>query len=222
MSHTDPKPGGHSALERLTSAMMNLYRTAVNNSLDGANGGTYTLAAQLILNGVDMFRLGGQLIYTSRAVTRSVPLGAMWNDADWSAAELTLWRTTGTSANQDVLIPLSLPHGATLDSVSVSFQGAAAHGALPAVMPAMELRRRAHTTGTATSMGTASSTAANVAAYEVQHTFGLSSLGHTIDTSTNTYSVEVTAESGANAVLGASLLGILVTCSIARQSEWNA
>lgn len=224
MAHTDPKPGGFSTLEVLASAVMNLIRTAVNNSIDGANGGTYTLASKLTLNGTSMFELGDNLLYTARSVVRNVPLCVTHKTADWSTNNGMQYYTTGTSSGQVIEAPLlGLPHGASLSTVTMRFYGGAAArgGSAPATMPRLRVMYVPLSTGTATQLATVDDTWSSEAAYEAAHDISCTSIGHTIDKTANLYYVEFRSESGANAYVGGTAIGLKVTCSVSEQSEWE-
>jgi hypothetical protein len=224
MAHTDPKVGGWAAKEVLTSTQMNLVRTGINNSLDGANGGTYTLASKLTLNGSSMFELGDNLLYTARTVSRSVPLMHAFKDSEWSLGNSLVYYTTGTSASQTVEFPIfGLPNGASLSSVTLRFAGgAAARGGLaPAVLPRLRVHYKTIATGAVTTLATVDDVFSSEAAYEAAHDISSGALGHTIDTTARTYYVDFRSESGANAYANAYLYGMTVACSVSEQSEWE-
>lgn len=66
----------------------------------------------------------------------------------------------------------ALIHGATINSVTLYLQGAAGHGALPAMMPSLGLARWDYATDTFASLvaaGVTVDSSANVAAYEAAH-----------------------------------------------------
>lgn len=198
---------------------MNILRSGIVAAVDGVNGGVYTLLSKLTFNGTAMLEVGDKLQYTSRSVTRYVPMIPQYVQTGWDHS-LHWWTTTVNTSTQ-LNLALSLPHGATLTSVSASFKGAGAHVGLPANMPALTVISRPFNSTSVTVLGTQTDTSASTATYDAQHLITVSALGHTVNNTTTNYSLQFASESGANALSGADLMGIAVTCTITSQSEWG-
>lgn len=222
MSHTDPKPGGWATKEKLTSAQMNLVRTGINNSPDIAAGGTYSPAAPVIINGSGALQLGSLLGYTSRSITRTLPLQPVEMDGSFTHQMGENFILTANTTGAALELPLGImPHGATLNSVSIQFQGASGHGGLPAGMPTIKVYRKGATTIVPTQIGsTATDTSANVAAYEAVHKIEATALAHTVDVATNTYFLVFNGESGANAANSARIIALQAEVTMTLQPEW--
>lgn len=224
MTHVDPKVGGWATKEKLTSSQANLIRTAINNSPDFSVGGTYTLTGALTINGTSMLVVGDNVMYTARSVIRNVPLAVTHKTADWSSNNGVQWYTTATNAGQIIEAPLlGLPHGASLSTVTMRYYGgAAARGGLaPATLPRLRVMYSTLSTGATTQLATIDDVFGSEAAYEAAHDITCSAIGHTIDKTANIYFVEFRSESGANAYVGGTAIGLKVTCSVSEQSEWE-
>lgn len=114
-------------------------------------------------------------------------------------------------------VPFNPPHGSIINSFTVNYRGAAAHGALPAVMPTIMIGYYDVTTGgsSVVANSTKSDPSANTAAFQAYHSFTSNNAGaginHTVDRTRHRYYVLVTAESGAFALVGATWDGCLMT-----------
>lgn len=127
----------------------------------------------------------------------------------WSYAAANTWQNSVLGAVLE--IDIDPPQGAVINSITVSYRGAAAHVGLPGTMPSISLAYYAAGGGGGTTVvpnSTASDTSASTAAYEVAHNIvsnnGGAGIAHTIDKTTRRYFLLVTAESGANGLIGAS------------------
>lgn len=221
MTIADPKTGGWSN-ELLTPAQMNIVRTELLKCVDGTGGGSYAPSAPVIVNGSGALQLGSRLAYTSRSVTRVLPI--LLGEYDNTRAAFTSgdYFTSTSTTTSTVTLPLvGLPNGATLNTVTVKFKGAAAHGGAPGTMPTLKVNCRGITAGSFTQLGTTTTdTYGSAGAYETTHDISVASIAHTIDRTANTYQLVFTFEGGANAVLGASLFAISATCTITDQPEF--
>lgn len=109
------------------------------------------------------------------------------------------------------------PHGSVIYSFVVNYIGGPGHVGLPASMPTIALYTYDLATHTAAQVASSTGTdaSANVAAFEAWHKItadnGGLGIGHTVDRSTKRYFILVTAESGANALVGGVTDGPSVT-----------
>lgn len=208
--------------ERLTSSQLTLLATEVLKAPDATNGGTYAPAAPIIVNGSGALRLGNRLAYTSRSVTRVLPI--LLGEYDNTRAAFTSgdYFTSTSTTTSTVTLPLvGLPNGATLNTVTVKFKGQAAHAGAPGTMPTLKVNRRGITAGSFTQLGTTTTdTYGSAGAYETTHDISVASIAHTIDRAANTYQLVFTFEGGANSVAGAALFAISATCTITDQPEF--
>jgi len=139
--------------------------------------------------------------------TRISPISPTADSANWKVIEGGF--ATNLVLNTDLGIPIDPPQGATLDAYVVRFQGAAAHAGLPGTMPSVALNYYNVATGFVVSVATgqASDTSANTTAYQLVHTITANNvgagIGHVVDKTTRKYFIALTAESGANALVGA-------------------
>lgn len=219
MSIPDIYPGGFTTKTRLTSAVMNLVRTYLQRALDGQNGGSYTLSSNLTLNGAGKFELGDQLQYTARSRTVFVPI-VPTVQTGYSPNNYGVWNTTGTTLRL-LEVPFRLPAGNTITACSVTHQPAtdAAHGGgAPGGMPKLRLYK-VNGSGTNTQIGsTATDTFGSKAAYEAEHSFGLSSLTE-VTSNSFLYVLQYECENGANSAAGTAIKSLSVTLSITKQAE---
>lgn len=94
-------------------------------------------------------------------------------------------------------IPICVPHGAIVTSVTVRVQGAAGHGALPATKPTLSLVEM-DDSNNATVIATQADLSGSVVAYEAVHSITKSGLTWTIDNSLTRPMLHMAGESGAN------------------------
>lgn len=116
--------------------------------------------------------------------------------------------TTGTSGAKALIYPISskMIDGATFLSVEVTFQGAAAHAALPVLMPAIGIRR-CDNLGTVSALysvssGFQSDPSPDLTTYQAMHTWTwVTNQNAVIDLSTYTYDLIAYYEGGTNALV---------------------
>jgi len=139
--------------------------------------------------------------------TRISPQNPAADPANWKSSTAALW--SNLSLGTELHIPINPPQGATLNTLVVRFQGATAHAGLPAVMPTIALKYFDVGSGLTLSVTNSGATdlSANTTAYQLVHTITANNagggIGHVIDKTTRKYFVVLTAESGANALVGA-------------------
>jgi hypothetical protein len=123
------------------------------------------------------------------------------------------WRQLSTpTANDHVVYRLGMPQGATLNSITVRLQGAAAHVGLPASVPTLRLLRvdaTDFTSGWVLQGSISSDLSANTTAYQAVHTITVGSLSVVVDNAQYNYFACVSGEGSTNA-----LSGLLVSSQI--------
>lgn len=164
-----------------------------------------------------------KLKYASRALTRMMPMNGIVYSGTWGLVSLSslVWESTSTSGV--IHLPLYLPHGAVLDSVTLQYTGATGHAAFPGgapTMPSLQIRSVTSSGGAGTLLGSTTDATATAAAYEVGHAITVSSIAHTVDAATNRYVAILSAEGGANWITGGHLVSLSVTCTVTSQSEY--
>ncbi len=121
--------------------------------------------------------------------------------AEWVQYSLRAWQNVTIGGG--LYIPIEVPNGATITGASVTIDPAGAHVGLPAQMPELQLVKRAHSTGVSTDVGTAGvDGSASVVAYEAAHQVTKTALTEVINNATHLYFLQLTAEAGANALVG--------------------
>ena len=221
MTHTDPKPGNYSYKSRLASAEQNLVLDAIRNSPD-IRGGTYTLAAPLILNG-PYLTVGENLLYTSRSTTRVwLPISAANAGSGWGwNVTSQCWQTTSTTATTLFFDLPSLPLAGTVTSIGAWFKGDPGHAGSPATLPVVTFYKRARNSASPSTIGTLTDTYGSAGAYETSHLIEITGLTELIDKTANVYSFSVRSEGSTNARADAILSAISATITITAQSEWE-
>lgn len=123
------------------------------------------------------------------------------------------WGQTSVADVGGLLFSLSglLPAGRKIQSVTATIQNQFTTNVAIGTKPAIELKRQICTAGGAfSSLGVVTDPTAVLATYQVNHDFGISALGHTIDANSE-YAILFTGETGANSVIGLILMRIYVT-----------
>jgi len=131
-----------------------------------------------------------------------VALAANWDWAqDGTYGPIQKNATVGTVLR----VPFVVPAGVTITDVRVYIKPAGAHGGLPAVMPAIQTKYL-DITGTLNNVGTSQSdTSGSVGAYEAVHSITKTGLSFVTGAAGHLF-VDLTAESGANSLVGCLML----------------
>lgn len=227
MTLADPTGGaGYIFGQSLPAAHMTTIATNQPKAVDGNGGGTWTPSAPIILNGTSALQLGGKLKYTARTVIRTQPLvvaaRTSLNNWQWSPAPSIGYdwfhaNTLGSTFQHELT---NIAHNSALTSIEARFKGPT-HGASWPVGQLASFRLFSiDAAGSPTGIGAAVIDPSNQAVYESAHTITFASgTGHVFDTINNRYIVLVTAEAGANALIGSIYYGCAVTASVTEQSE---
>lgn len=188
MSYTRVKPAGWAFGEKLTSAQANSLDTNLSTALDGATLG-----------------LGGTSSTISRICSWAPTLddSALWNLNAVNAAGGFI--ETATATTQSCWWPLHIPHGATLAAIRVVIHPAAAHGDLPAEMPAINVRSVTNGGTAAYEVSPVVDSSADVTAYELLHAIEVTGLSLVIDNSSKRYTLFFSAEGSVDGVAGAKV-----------------
>ena len=171
-------------------------------------------APSLIINDVN-----NTVTVATRGVTRSVSSTSSVDLTEWSQADTGRFVSLVDTGSR-IVMPLDVPHGATLINAIVTFTGAGGHAALPAVMPSVTIVKTNLLTGADTTISDTDDPSATVGAYQAIHTFGPTSLSEVIDKSVYRYNLNVSSEAGANALSGGVLFGVRVTATVSRIDEF--
>jgi hypothetical protein len=198
MSFTRVNPTSWSTGDQITDTHINTLDIDHANAVDGADGGSYTVSAPIIIGGSGIVSAGTIDIATN-AIVDNV-----------SSRFGTTWPITQTDITDQGGVSFWIPRMSTdlqLDGVFVMLEGAVAgHGALPANMPTLQVQRRELNSGdvswTTSSVGSEITDAsATVGAYESFHVLASTGLAHTFG-SAYIYLARIKGESGANSATG--------------------
>lgn len=127
----------------------------------------------------------------------------------WECTTAGQW--VNLSIGTNLFIPIQVPNGATLTTVEVRLTGAGSHAGLPGTMPLVTVRRFDTSSGLGFTLGSASDPSGSVGTFQGSHSITVSGMSHTIDRTVNRYYVQLTAENGANALVGATYEWVKVT-----------
>lgn len=215
MTIADIKAGGWAAGERLLSSQMNTARTEMLKCVDGDGGGTYTPSATI---SIDDLTVGGgnALKYDSRGVAATIPMIPIDIGADWAWNNTAaLWYTTAAGTSS-MWFGAKLPNPCTLTD-AVAWVKGSGHGALPAVMPRLEVWVRALNTDSSSASFSADDSSATFGAFDTIHF--IQATGSVAITTQNVF-VRVINESGANSQNTFKLLGVQLSVTMTEQHEW--
>jgi hypothetical protein len=149
----------------------------------------------------------------SRSVTRVSHEPPILDDTVWINQTIYgMGPKTTANAAADVFFPFKPPHGQVLTSVKVYIRPVGGHSGLPSTMPQAKVLYSTIAAGTPTQIGaTTVDTSADTTAYQTAHAITVGSLGHTIDTSSRIYYLQLTSEGGTNAIQGMRAYGVEFT-----------
>ena len=187
-------------------------------------------AWQVIGSGTIEFPTAGDILLPSVVVTR-LQTGAgytsdatIWERNSGSVTGLA-WDNIAEDATQAVYFHLDIPDGATLDSVTVNYQGASGHASDPVdsgiTMPFISVIR-VDKDNNQTVIGNQSDTVTTRALYEAAHAITLSSIAHTIDRGASgyQYAVRVFGETGAEFLANGMALSCEATYTMTSLTEY--
>jgi hypothetical protein len=225
MAFTNPFSVKTPGVSTITAAEVNAAGAAISQAIDGTAAGSYTISNDLVISGSDVVLDGLRLTGTAnvelaaRSVARWMPYTpspvVVGGVADWHHTFVGIF--TNDVLGGDLVIPVRAPHGATVTLVEVYIEGASAHAGLPANMPTISLYSMS-SSGAGTNIGTGTDASASVAAYQDPHTISLV-VSHLVNRTTGRLAVVLDAESGANALVGATYIGTRVTYNISGYDE---
>lgn len=160
-------------------------------------------------DGTNWYHSAGTLGTAATATDRVVRQAPIFVTTEYSIDRDYQLTTLGTSVALATW-PLDVPHGATINSVSVKVIGAGGHGALPATMPCVKFRKWNISTASGTVSSGTNDGSASVGAFEAAHTITRSGIAEVVNNSTTRYGVQFESEGGANAVAGLLVVGVTV------------
>lgn len=208
MSFTRAKPlAWTDDLDPITAAQQNQIDLNQSRALDGTGGGAYSPAAALDISGAGL-RISAtsvperNVMLGSRTVRRQMPLtGASQTGANWYIGANHTWANAIASAV--LWLPLDdMPQGNVLQTVTIRYQGDAAHVAdndpLQIAMPIFNVYRVSDA-NVATLLGTKTDTTTGRAAYITWHDIEVAAISHALDLYNNRYIVSVTGEAAGGA-----------------------
>lgn len=213
----------------LSAASGSLVTLGGTNTVSGAStfSAAATFNAAVDLNGAttaDDFEMTGanKVKVASRSKSVMLDVRGFIESNFVEQASIVGYAQDGVGTAGAVKIPIRVPHGVTLTAVAVYLDAAGGHGALPATMPSVSVRRCDPTQAgvDVSTLGTSTDGSANVAAYEVPHAVTVSGLTEVVDRTLYGYAVRVTGETGANSAVGLLLHGFLkITYTITAYDE---
>ena len=131
--------------------------------------------------------------------------------AGWAFVQNAYFASVNTAPN--LVFPIVIPQGATINAVSITIEGSQTDTALPANLPTLAVYQ-VNSSGVRTQIGTTTTDApANVTAYKAPHAMTVVALAAVVDNSTYSYFVQLTGEAGTNSNTGMQA-GPL-------QTQWN-
>lgn len=224
MTHQDPKVGGWSFKEKLTSAAQNLVREAIVNTVD-IRGGTHTLStADVVFTGPYSITIDGSIKYSPAPQTRvwlpteGANAGSTWS---WNVTS-KCWQTVNTTSTILYFDLPNLSYGNTLTSIGAWFKGGSGHGgSAPATMPSVTLYKRQYDSATPSTVGSATDTYASAVAFETAHLIAVTGLSEALDMGSYVYSLGVRSEGGANAFTDAVLSALTATITMSVHPPWG-
>jgi hypothetical protein len=185
-------------------------------TFSGSGTATVSATGGLVVSGAGGLTLstaGANVVLAARSVIRAQPLAAH-GSSGWTYTPGTMaWSTTADNAL--LVLPLFLPHGAVLNSVTVRIS---ATFAMPATMPTIAVRRQDVSSATITTIGSATDPSASGAVYLADHDINATSLAHTVDRDTYYYSVLITASEGLAYPI--YLQSVLTDCAVSAYTEY--
>jgi hypothetical protein len=147
--------------------------------------------------------------------TRVLDVAPTFTAGEW-ALDREL-RAVNVAPSRPITWALRVPNGAQIVTVAALFSASAGHTGLPSAKAQISLRKMPLSSGIPGEVAAAIDPASTVAAYQSLHlltldlTSGGTSPGPTANTSLERYMVRVDAESGGNALSGATVYAVAVT-----------
>lgn len=141
-----------------------------------------------------------------------------WHRNDWEVDHTTWtygytgvgWGPSQITSNTQTGLPLDLPNGCTLNSVTVYIKPAGGHGGEP-TKPSFKVFRLNPGTGVETQLGSTSTDTTTLPSYENLHAMpAVSGLAHFVDKQTYRYYITFTGEAGGQYQNGLRIVGVNV------------
>lgn len=200
-----------------TLGTLSVTGTGTIATLSSPSGTITTLGSTTInattVNGTNSTFTGsvnsGSFLFSSSVSETRVLAFTPVPDSSWTF-DADSWIAGGGAP--DIYARVQLPHGVTLNSLSVRIDPIGGHAGLPSQMPRLTLKvLSAADFNTAILNNTAIDTSANVTAYQANHLITLSSINHVVDASAYQYIIIFEPESGTNAMAGMEVMSFTAT-----------
>jgi len=238
--------------DKLTAPQINGIDVNLSRALDGNAGGTYAPSAQVVIGGAGLKTTVAEIAGTasitgvvtatgaitasdltmsgtnrvklaSRSITRVVDC-ASWSftAGEWVTGTNGMGVSDASVGPHQLMMPLHIPHGATLTKVGMLVD-CPGHGGSwpPAVAPTFGVWRSSLADGAASAIVAAATTdsLAVQATYEAIRWFETGTLSEVIDRTTARYTARYTSEGSTNAQSGTKVLAVRVIYTIAAYDE---
>lgn len=222
ITRTHPAPWTD-GVDTITGAQIAAIDTNITLAIDGTNGGTYSPAAPVII-GNSGLRMSGtdNVQLTSRSITRTMPLLAAQQHAatNWTYVINSGFVNTPAAGAFEIDL-VWLPHGQTLASITVVYEGGAGHAAFPAGAPGTRptvALVKTSVDGVVSVLHTTTDASATANEFEGKHNLVITH-AEVIDRASR-YSIVVTSEQDANYLTGDTVWGLSATVTCTSMVEW--
>ncbi len=196
LSGTTTLTGPVTLTNTVHSAFLNISDLLTVNAITGIGGGPVPVDASITS---PLYNLTYDV-----NETRTGRAGGAADPAAWVPDNLGIWTNAGLGLSMQFYF--SIPNGAKITSIVVSYQAAAGHAGLPGVMPLIALKYYDTVSKLGITVASQSDLSPNAPAFMLQHDITLTPLTTVATTNTAIYHLGVTAEStGGNAAVGAKV-----------------
>lgn len=152
-------------------------------------------------------------------IVRTVPLncfsaltGIVFAPDVWNQTINGTYQHAVIQSGSTLIMPLRLPHGATLTSISVYYQGASGHAGTVGAPFAYHLLGTAASTGVTSTLASATDVG-TLPAYEAYHPV-TQSMSILINAQNNSYALSFDGETSTNSIPGGIISGVSITLTI--------
>lgn len=178
------------------------------------NGDDFTASCAVVVAAAQQLADRSQLVNGYVQTRVRVPLITNFNNnsrfAVVNPTDSCFWQQTDVTSFGGLLFSLgNIPSGRTISSITAYVLNPNTTTLPIGTQPTLQLHRYSHSLGTLATIATVSDTTAVLATYNADHALTLSGINHVIIDDYE-YSILVTGETGANAVAGFELTGLVV------------
>jgi hypothetical protein len=218
VSNDGAKQIGAQASGALLAGTVRTQLDALDTAVTGLGTTKANLAGAAFSGNVSLGASANVVFSPARSVTRAsrmsvaIPVTAT---SQWTLSLGGRAAQSGGTGTSRVHVDLDVATGDTLSGVRVYLQGGGGHVGLPATMPNARLWYDDITTGTQNILGVLTSdSSGSVGTYEGVHYIEISGVSEVVSANRR-YFVDVSGESGANAITGLTVLGAAPIMSVA-------